>query len=209
VEGLILASPFFLDVTGHVPVQPLPNDQFAGYSWGGQCPFRGRNTVEGLASSVALTERLEQITGKTDLHRDCLAELDDDHEVWNHAANALANLCVTLILTTSVEKIVIGGGIMKRRGLMKKIRKFTVVLLNKYLDLPKDMSELIAKSSYGSDGGLTGAIIIAQLAYETEDGEETEAKESGMSPFLVGMAHGVIVGGAVALVGILLTRRTK
>jgi fructokinase len=140
VEGLTLASPFFLDVTGHVPVQPLPNDQFAGYSWGGQCPFRGRNTVEGLASSVALTERLEQISGETDLHRDCLAELDDDHEVWNHAANALANLCVTLILTTSVEKIVIGGGIMKRRGLLKKIKKFTVVLLNGYLELPRDLS---------------------------------------------------------------------
>jgi len=93
--------------------------------------------VEGVASSVALTERLEKITGTTNIARKKLAELGDDHEVWDHAANALANLCSTLLLTVSVEKIIMGGGIMNRSTLLNKIRKRTVELLNGYLELPK------------------------------------------------------------------------
>lgn len=140
--------------------------------------------------------------------RSRLAELEDDHEVWDHAANAVANLCVSLILTTSIEKIVIGGGIMKRRGLIEKIRKQTVVLLNGYLELPKDMSELITTSSHGSDIGLTGATVLAQRAYETVD-EESNPKKPGISPFNVGMIHGVVVGVAAAYIGILFTRRAR
>ena len=98
---------------GHVHVQQLDNDPFQGYSWGVETsPYNGRGTVEGIASSVALTERYEQLTQQTNLSRSCLSELDDTHEIWEHCSNALANLCVTLLLTTSVEKIVFGGGIM-------------------------------------------------------------------------------------------------
>ena len=46
---------------GHVPVIPLAGDDFGGYSWGSKSPFFGQNTVEGLASSVALTERLQRL----------------------------------------------------------------------------------------------------------------------------------------------------
>lgn len=96
---------------GHCPVQPLEGDSFPGYSWGhDHSPFGGKHTVEGIASSVALTERLQQRKGqKKTLSPHVLADLDDNDEIWDHAANALANLCVTLILTTSVEKIIFGG----------------------------------------------------------------------------------------------------
>eukprot|EP01083_Nonionella_stella_P082465 227604_1 len=57
---------------GHVPISALPlpdsnsasasvsnSAEFGGYSWGNEkSPFQGKNTVEGTASSVALTERL-------------------------------------------------------------------------------------------------------------------------------------------------------
>jgi hypothetical protein len=88
----------FICRIGHVSVQPLPNDDFGGYSWGAQSPFVGQNTAEGLASSVALTERLEKITNKKDLPRSCLADLEDDHEVWDHCANALGTY-LTLVKT--------------------------------------------------------------------------------------------------------------
>jgi len=150
---------------GHVPVQPLEGDTFQGYSWGANSPFHGRHTVEGIASSVALTERLEAMTGQKNLPRSALVDLDDDHEIWSHAANALANLCVTLLLTLSIEKIVFGGGIMNRLSMIEKIRERTVVLLNGYLVLPEDMSELICRSD-GNNSGLRGAIILAQSAFE-------------------------------------------
>ena len=191
---------------GHVPVMPLPLDDFGGYSWGEKCPFRGHQTVEGLASSVALTERLEKILGEKDLPRSRLADLEDDHEVWNHAANALANLCVTLILTTSVERIVLGGGIMNRRGLIEKIRKQTVVLLNGYLDLPSDMSELIATSPYGSHIGLIGAMVLAQRAHEAANENPSKSEKPSFSNFNVGLIHGAVVGFAAAY---LLTRRGR
>ena len=151
---------------GHVPVQPLPGDTFGGYSWGRERnPFGGVNEVEGLASSVALTERYETMTGAPlgTLCRSVLGTLPDDHELWDHAANALANCCATLLLTVSIEKIVIGGGVMKRKCLINKIQQRTVEIINGYLELPEDdMSSLITLSSYGDDAGMTGAIVMAQ-----------------------------------------------
>jgi fructokinase len=152
---------------GHVPVQPLEGDDFEGYSWGkDKNPFQGRHTVEALASSVALTERLQKIQGSNDLDRDILADLPNDHEIWDHAANAIANLCVTLLLVVSIEKIVLGGGVMKRSGLIEKIRRFTRNLLNGYIDLPDDLSTLICHPYYESDAGIIGAITLAHKVME-------------------------------------------
>lgn len=203
--------PLLLLIKGHVPIQPLEDgDDFKGYSWGEKAPFRGKNTVEGMTSSVALTERLEQMTGGKNLPRNCLVELSDDHEIWDHSANALANLCTTLLLTVSVEKIVLGGGIMNRKGLIEKIRKRTVVLLNGYLELPTDMSELISTSSYGNDVGLTGALILAQCAYQEGENTSSSIKEQGSdSAFLVGFIHGVAVGSASMLLAAMILGRRK
>ncbi|KAG7337870.1 ROK family protein [Nitzschia inconspicua] len=182
---------------GHVAIQPLPNDSFPGYSWGDKSPYKGRQTVEGMTSSVALTERLEMMTQSKKTSRNCLADLEDDHDIWDHAANALANLCVTLILTTSIEKIVLGGGIMKRKGLIDKIRSRTVVLLNGYLELPRNMSEFITLSSFGSDIGLMGAIVLAQEGMK--DGKEMDIDEDILlqakrTAYCIGLQHGVILG---------------
>jgi predicted NBD/HSP70 family sugar kinase len=194
---------------GHVPVQPLPNDEFGGYSWGAKSPFVGHQTVEGLASSVALTERLEKLMNKKDLPRSCLADLEDDHEVWDHCANAIANLCATLVLTTSMEKIVIGGGIMKRNGLIEKIQQRTVVLLNGYLELPENMSELITLSmTYGSDIGLVGAMVLAQQAHEDKDAAPAE-KTSSISPFNVGVIYGIVIGLAALFPLMVVLRKSK
>ena len=160
---------------GHVPIIPLSGDGFA-YSWGDKSPFKGKNTVEGTASSVALSERLgvdgQLMESCAFQMREGLKDLSDDHPVWDHAANALANLCVTLVLVTSVEKIVFGGGVMNRTVLYDKVRNRTKELLNGYLDLPQvnsetGLNEYIAPSFWKKEGaGLVGAIALAQVAYE-------------------------------------------
>ena len=182
-------------------VQPLPGDKFGGYSWGSKAPYVGRNTVEGIASSVALTERLEMMTQSKNLKRSCLADLHDDHEIWDHCSNAMANLCVTLLLTTSIEKIVIGGGIMKRNGLIQKIQNQTVTLINGYIELPThDMSQLITLSNYGSDAGLVGAIVLAKQAYQESSVEEKEKSASSiLTPFYAGVLHGIVIGLAATI----------
>lgn len=154
---------------GHVPVQPLKGDTFDGYSWGKERnPFGGLNEVEGLASSVALTERYETMCGAPlgTMSREVLGTLPDDHELWDHAANALASCCATLLLTVSIEKIVFGGGVMKRKCLIEKVQQRTVEIINGYLDLPEDdMSSLICCSEYGDGAGMMGAIVMAQHTY--------------------------------------------
>eukprot|EP00522_Entomoneis_paludosa_P013427 CAMPEP_0172461180 /NCGR_PEP_ID=MMETSP1065-20121228/39581_1 /TAXON_ID=265537 /ORGANISM="Amphiprora paludosa, Strain CCMP125" /LENGTH=404 /DNA_ID=CAMNT_0013216421 /DNA_START=22 /DNA_END=1236 /DNA_ORIENTATION=+ len=198
---------------GHVPVQALEGDSFTGYSWGtDSSPFHGKQTVEGIASTVALTERILQrnqssTKANSAQDRSVLANLKDDDQAFDHAANALANLCATLLLMLSMEKIVLGGGLMNRKGLIEKIRKRTVELLNGYLPLPSDMSSIITTSAHGNDAGLQGAIVLAQHAFLSqqqpgeaqkivENTEVVEKKERKMKQeaFNVGLWHGFIVG---------------
>jgi fructokinase len=185
-------------------MQQLPGDKFHGYSWGEKSPYQGKGTVESICSSVALAERLEQMTNTRMASRECLVDLDDDHELWDHAANALANLCVTLILTTSIEKIVLGGGIMKRKGLIEKVRNRTLVLINGYLELPEDMSDFITLSHFGSNAGLVGAIVLAQKALVEQNKGYTASKEKEQTikrtAYNVGLKHGILVGLTMSFV---------
>jgi len=216
---------------GHIPIQPLPADKtigFDGYSWGSKAPFFGRRTVESMTSSVALTERLQKMSTTRNKNksssssssssassRQVLAEIDDDdHEIWDHAANSLACLCVSLILTLSIERIVLGGGVMKRNGLIDKIRSRTSYLMNGYVDLPPvnsdEMKYLISTSSFGRDIGLIGAMVLAQRAIiedmedntaDSSDNNKKKKKGDTTTAFYVGAIHGVIVGAAISLLG--------
>lgn len=161
---------------GHVPIVPLKSDHnVCGYSWGAKSPYKGVSTVEGTASSVALTERLGNISSSD--KREGLKDLDDVHPLWDDASNAIANLCVTLTLITSVEKIIFGGGVMNRTVLYDKIRLKTRELLNGYLDLEQittddGLKEYIGpsvwKESDGHGAGLVGSLVLAQIAYLDE-----------------------------------------
>ena len=191
---------------GHIAVQPLPNDTFPGYSWGVQnCPYQGRHTVEGLASSVALTERLAQMTQTTNLDRSILKDLPDNHEIWEHATNALANLCASLFLTLSIEKIVLGGGLMKRRILLEKIRQRTIFLLNGYLGdfADADMKRLITLSEHGDDAVLHGAIVLARqalLSTQQAAVDESEQQKMKLAAFGYGLYSGMILGAVATSV---------
>jgi fructokinase len=202
---------------GHVPIQALSetaeDDMFTGYSWGNHCPFHGHYTVEGTTCTVALTERLEVLrhVPRGSLSRDVLAELPDDHTVFRHAINALANLCVTLLLTCSTQRIVLGGGLIDYRGhvLLPAIRIKTLELLNGYVDLSVDptLDTIVTKSSFASDAGVTGALILAyRTAVRSLKMRERVEDENGASrgvdqmqtirqvAFRYGLSYGTIFG---------------
>lgn len=195
---------------GHIAVPPLPGDTFGGYSWGANCPYFGRNTVEGLTSSVALTERLQSLQppDQWKLTRSVLSTLPDDHDIWDHSANALASLCVNLILTLSVERIVLGGGVMKRKGLLEKIQQRTIEFINGYVELPiSDMSSLITTSAAEEDAGLVGAIVLAQSAYQDQESEIEKQEKAKLTrakqiAFGYGIWHGIIVGSVLTAVAL-------
>lgn len=107
---------------GHLQVAKRPGDDFEG-----SCPYHG-SCVEGLSSTGSLAKR-----------RNCkatdLPKLADDDELWDITAYYLAQLCACLILTACPERIVIGGGMMNRGILYRKIQEQTVEILKGYISL--------------------------------------------------------------------------
>ncbi|GMI42895.1 hypothetical protein TrCOL_g10676 [Triparma columacea] len=191
---------------GHVPIVPLPGDDFPGYSWGGRCPWKGVSTVESFAGGVGILERLGKDASNSE-DRSILRGLSDDDEVWDHVANALACLCATLTLTCSVERIVLSGGVMLRECLWGKVRVRLREILNGYVGREEVTTEeglerFIVKSRWGNDAGKIGALHLAKLAWEEgEGGGRGEGGEmggggwgKGMGCLTLGVGIGVGVG---------------
>ena len=107
---------------GHINVAKCAGDDFVG-----TCPFHG-SCIEGLISTGALSKR-------RGISADELPLLTDDDKLWDITAYYLAQLCVSLILMTCPERIIIGGGLMNRTVLYKKIRAHTVTILGGYIQL--------------------------------------------------------------------------
>ena len=63
--------------------------------------------------------------------------LSDEDELWNTCAFYIAQLCVSLILLSSVEHISIGGGVMSRTCLYPLIRGHVLDLLKGYIESDK------------------------------------------------------------------------
>jgi fructokinase len=115
-----------------------------------------------MVSSGALAKR-RNIESKD------LATLSDEDTVWDACAHYLAGLCVTLSLTLSPERIVLGGGVMQRECLFPKTRERVRKLLAGYMSLDElvtddGLATFIVPSQYGNDAGLMGALFLADNA---------------------------------------------
>jgi fructokinase len=140
---------------GHIQVARKLGDTFEG-----TCPFHG-SCVEGMCSSGALAKRKGCLV-------DELPAISDDDELWDTCSYYLAQLCATLILTVSCERIVIGGGVLNRQILYVKIRQQTLQILRGYLQLDaiseSNIESFITPSRWGSNAGTMGAAFLAQIA---------------------------------------------
>lgn len=85
-----------------------------------------------------------------------LPELPDEHPVWNDVAYYLAQLCLSLILLLSLEKIVVGGGVMQRKVLYPLINQHLRALVNKYVEVPENY----VVPPQVQDVGLVGALLL-------------------------------------------------
>ena len=86
-----------------------------GDSFEGCCPFH-KDCVEGMCASGALRAR------KGGIGIQELADLPDDDPVWDQCAYQLGQLCSSLVLIASPDRIRFGGGVMNRTCLYPKIR---------------------------------------------------------------------------------------
>ncbi len=135
---------------GHIHV---PHDRHTD-PFPGSCPFHG-DCLEGLASGPALERRLG-------IRAD---SLPDDHPFWNAEADYLAAALTTYILVLSPSRIVLGGGIMRRKFLFAEIRNRIPARLNGYVrraELLDHLDEYIVPPQLGEDSGVFGALALAQ-----------------------------------------------
>lgn len=117
----------------------------------GICPFHG-NCVEGLASGTALGQIWQQPADT----------LDEHHQAWDIQAQVMASLCHNLIVGYSAQKIILGGGVMSKPGLLTKIIKYTEHSLANYVHMPANVTldKIICLPGLGQHSGLFGALAI-------------------------------------------------
>ena len=129
---------------GHLRV---PHDRTID-PFGGSCPYHG-DCWEGLASGTALQARWGTPA----------AQLEDER-AWELQATYLALGLVAVISVLSPERIVIGGGVMQRAGLLADVQREVAALLNGYLG----EATSITLPELDGRAGVLGAIALAESA---------------------------------------------
>jgi fructokinase len=133
---------------GHMRPPRHPHD----LTFDGVCSFHG-DCIEGLASAPALKARWGLDA----------AELSDDHPAWDMEAYYLAHLAVNLALTTAVQRVIFGGGVCARAGLVDRIATKAKSLIGPFgTAAPTGSGFEIVRAGLGLDAGLLGAIWLAQ-----------------------------------------------
>ena len=131
---------------GHMKIQSHPEDPFPG-----NCPYH-TTCLEGLANAPSLAARWN-----TDP-----ALLGDDHIAWKFEAFYLGQAIHNLILVCAPKKVILGGGVLRRKGLIERTRAETVEILNGYVESRylEDMNEYIVPPALGDRAGVLGAIAL-------------------------------------------------
>lgn len=136
---------------GHLRLRRLRGDAFAGV-----CRFHG-DCVEGLISGPALAERLGPDN----------AGLAHDDPRWEPVASDIAELAAAILLTTSAQRILIGGGVgLARQAVLDRARALLVGRLAGYLPfLDAGTAQRILRTpELGSQVGPLGTIALAMGA---------------------------------------------
>jgi fructokinase len=135
-----------------------------------QCRYH-RACLEGFVSGPALAKRWGVASAR---------DLADDSPAWEEAAGILAHGLVNLILTLSPRRIILGGGVMHRPGLIGVVREHVSAILNGYVKSPELAGEIdsyIVPPGLGDFSGLKGALAMAMLEVGGFGGGEESVDE--------------------------------
>lgn len=154
VAGNLVGAPEHAEF-GHIKPARTDDDRQA---FAGSCPYHG-DCVEGLASASAIKARWSVSP----------EQLPDDHEAWPIVADALAQLCVSIFYLIAPQRIILGGGVMNRTGLIDKIQRRFVERTNGYRVRPEaDYADAyIVAPGLGGDAGVLGGVYLALDAART------------------------------------------
>ena len=122
----------------------IPHDRAAD-PFAGACPHHG-DCWEGLAAAPALAARWGRPS----------ETLPDEHPAWELEARYLALGLVNVILTLSPERVVLGGGVLARAGLLARVRAQVAALIHGYVRA----ADIVAPA-LGDRSGVLGALALA------------------------------------------------
>jgi fructokinase len=131
----------------------IPHDS-ARDPFAGACPIHG-DCWEGLASGAALAARWGAAP----------RELPDDHPAWALEAEYVALGILAIVLVASPRRVIAGGGVLERPGLLDLVRRGLEDLLGGYLDAPElepGLDRYVVVPELGDDAGVLGAIALAR-----------------------------------------------
>jgi fructokinase len=149
----------------HPEIGHLRLRRAAGESFAGHCRFHG-DCIEGLISGPALAARFGSDP----------AQLADADARWEPVASDIAELAAAILLTTSAQRILIGGGVgLARPALLERARALLVERQSAYLPfLDADAARAMLRApELGDEAGPLGAIALAIAAAQqcTKEGE--------------------------------------
>ncbi|MBR1931351.1 MAG: ROK family protein [Lachnospiraceae bacterium] len=152
VGGGILSNGKLLHGMLHPEMGHMKLARAEGDTYHGKCPYHG-TCLEGLSAGPAIEDRW----GKP------ARELADCGEVWELESDYIAQALVTLILTLSPQKIILGGGVMHQTQLFPMIRRKVAENLNGYLNTSQlqDLDSYIVPAGLNDDQGIMGAVKLA------------------------------------------------
>lgn len=127
---------------GHLPIQAHPDDPA-----GSICRFHG-NCAEGLAAGPAIMGRF----GASLSH---FAPGGREHQL---IADYLGQLCATLVLAISPQRIVIGGGVGKTPGLIDAVHAAMLRQLGDYAGRSAAYAGFLRAPALEQDAGIVGAL---------------------------------------------------
>ncbi len=153
-------------VVNGVPIHGLLHPEFghmfvprqAGDDFVGTCPSHG-DCLEGLASGEAIARRWRR-AGR---------ELDANHPAWELESSYLALAVVNIVMITSPQIVVLGGGVMGVEGLIERVRHKVRTAVNGYLpraELSTNVDRYLVTPGLGTYSGVVGAFALAQRALD-------------------------------------------
>ena len=129
----------------------------------GACPYH-KDCWEGLAGGEAMEQRWGTKA----------EDLPDDHPAWALEAGYLAAGIANLIVTISPQRVITGGGITRKKGLIEDVRSRVVRILNGYVAAPEiteRIDEYIVPPGLGERAGVLGAMLVGMGGnYSTSKG---------------------------------------
>jgi fructokinase len=120
----------------------------------GTCPYH-KDCLEGLANGPSIAARWGMPA----------ENIPPEHQAWNLEAFYLAQMVVNLTLTLSPQRIILGGGVSQKSGLVEAVRSNFTELLHLYIRSPlfeENLESYITTAMLGQDAGIFGAIALAQ-----------------------------------------------